>query len=275
MAPIKFEEQIKDKLEQRTLTPSAEAWSKLSQQLDAEEKRNKKLSFWWFGIAASIAALVFVSVSYFNNGTESTVDEIIVKEEIKDVISPKAEDAILKNENANQENQLVVSEKNEEVEDDTETPKKEKLQPRITVEEQRKQNQLVQKPADKKENRAVAKVEKQKLPELDKLELKKSSVDDLLHTPEVEFNSVIAVLQDSKSENKNTVTDQQIDSLLKVANRELFMDKTIKKKTNVVNAEALLQDVEEAMGESFRTRIYKTLKGGYEEVKTRVAKRND
>ena len=66
-----------------------------------------------------------------------------VKEEIKDVISPKAEDAIQKSENTNPENQLVVTEKNEEVEDNSDTSKKEKLQPRITAKEQRKQNLLL------------------------------------------------------------------------------------------------------------------------------------
>ena len=29
MAPIKFEEQIKDKLEKRSLSPSSDSWSKL------------------------------------------------------------------------------------------------------------------------------------------------------------------------------------------------------------------------------------------------------
>ena len=46
MAPIKFEENIKDKLEKRTVMPSEASWSKLSQRLDGEEKRNKRSSFW-------------------------------------------------------------------------------------------------------------------------------------------------------------------------------------------------------------------------------------
>ena len=41
MAPIKFEENIKDKLEKRTLTPSSESWSKLSERLDAEDNSSK------------------------------------------------------------------------------------------------------------------------------------------------------------------------------------------------------------------------------------------
>ncbi|TCK67448.1 hypothetical protein DFQ05_1224 [Winogradskyella wandonensis] len=275
MAPIKFEEQIKDKLEQRTLTPSTDAWSKLSQQLDAEDKRNKRKSFWWFGIAASVAALVFLSISFFNNEDENSLNDIIVKDKIKETISSQPEGIFQNETNDNSENQLVITEQKETLEHKSETTKKEKLQQSLAVTDQRKQNQLLQKVSAKKENSAVAKAEKQKLLELDKIKLKKSSAEDLIQTPKVEFNSVADVLQEVKSSNKTTVTDQQIDSLLKVANRELLMDKTIKKKTNIVNADALLQDVEEAMGQSFRTRIYETLKGGYEEVKTRVAQRND
>ena len=39
MAPIKFEEKIKDKLEQRHLKPSADAWDRLSEKLDAVKNR--------------------------------------------------------------------------------------------------------------------------------------------------------------------------------------------------------------------------------------------
>ena len=42
MAPIKFEEQLKDKLEKRTMSPSAESWAKLSDRLDAEDQKNKR-----------------------------------------------------------------------------------------------------------------------------------------------------------------------------------------------------------------------------------------
>jgi len=34
MAPIKFEEDIRDKLEKRQLKPSSNAWKKLSDRLD-------------------------------------------------------------------------------------------------------------------------------------------------------------------------------------------------------------------------------------------------
>ena len=45
MAPIKFEENIKDKLDKRTIQPSTEAWVKLSSRLDAQEQNTSKSRF--------------------------------------------------------------------------------------------------------------------------------------------------------------------------------------------------------------------------------------
>ena len=39
MAPIKFEDNIKDKLENRRLKPSLDAWDSLSKRLDNQDKR--------------------------------------------------------------------------------------------------------------------------------------------------------------------------------------------------------------------------------------------
>ena len=91
----------------------------------------------------------------------------------------------------------------------------------------------------------------------------------------IEFNSVVAQLQDSKSRANNTVSNSQIDSLLKAASRDLFKDKNLKNNARVVNAKTLLQDVEEDLGQSFRTRIFESLKGNYKRVKTAVAQRNN
>ncbi|WP_299117621.1 hypothetical protein [uncultured Winogradskyella sp.] len=270
MAPIKFEEQIKDKLEQRTVTPSAEAWSKLSEQLDADDKRSKKASFWWFGIAASIAALVFVSISYFGQQDETSIDNTIVEDKIKNAIQPKAEEKIIDTDKTVTED-IVATEKDNTikgVETQTEAPK-------TVIKEKVNQVKTINKVIPKSVTNDMAKVEKQAPQRTDNLELIKTPQDLMTPKLKVELNSVASVIQEVKSKNKSTVTDQQIDSLLKVANRELLMDKAIKKSSNVVNADALLQDVEEAMGQSFRTRIYETLKDNYKKVRTAVAERNN
>ena len=82
MAPIKFEENIKDKLEKRTLSPSSEGWSKLSERLDAEDNKSKKPLFWWISIAAGILIMIAVSIPFFSTPDSEIVLPQIVDEEL-------------------------------------------------------------------------------------------------------------------------------------------------------------------------------------------------
>jgi len=253
MAPIKFEEQIKDKLEKRTVAPSPEAWSKLSQQLDAEDKRNKKSTFWWFGVAASIAALIFVTLTYFGNSTDTETKDIIVKEDIKELVEPTKTEELVTNDNKSVEESIAQT-----------APEKEEPKPRV---------QALKKV--KKQNNAVARVKPEVVIPVDRTDLEKQAKEDLTNIEAVEFNAVAKVIKEAKTQKELKVTDQQIDSLLKEANRELLIDRALKSKSNIVDADALLQDVEEEMGQSFRTRIYETLKDSYKSVKSAVARRNN
>ena len=96
MAPIKFEENLKDKLEKRTLSPTSESWSKLSERLDAEEKKSKNPIFWWLSIAAGLIIMIAVSVHFFksnytNNTLPKMVDEDPKTEQLDDE-TPKIND---------------------------------------------------------------------------------------------------------------------------------------------------------------------------------------
>ena len=72
MAPIKFEDNIREKLEGRELEPSKDAWNKLSEQLDSnsEKKTNKVM---WFAIAASLIGIL-IAVSVFNSRNNKSVE---------------------------------------------------------------------------------------------------------------------------------------------------------------------------------------------------------
>ncbi len=65
MAPIKFEEHIKDKLEKRRIEPSDKAWSKLSEKLDEHEGKSNNKMFWWLGIAASLVGVFLITTLIF------------------------------------------------------------------------------------------------------------------------------------------------------------------------------------------------------------------
>lgn len=75
-----FEQQAKEKLSNREITPSAQAWDRLDAMLSIQEKPKKKIN-WWY-VAASVTGLLLVGTLFFNTSKESNVimpsQEIVV-----------------------------------------------------------------------------------------------------------------------------------------------------------------------------------------------------
>ena len=71
MAPIKFEENLRDKLEARSLQPSVDSWSKLSKRLDKEEKSVRKPWFGWLSIAAGLIIFLAIAIQVFGSKTNN------------------------------------------------------------------------------------------------------------------------------------------------------------------------------------------------------------
>lgn len=66
MEPNKLDLEIKQKLESRTIQPSAEAWGRLDAMLDATEKINNKRNYNWIYIAASFIGFLIICTVFFN-----------------------------------------------------------------------------------------------------------------------------------------------------------------------------------------------------------------
>ena len=90
MAPIKFEEHIKEQLEERRISASAASWEKLSARLDENENRQKSNKKWWLGIAALL--VIAISVGGFMLKSENGT----IEEQIVDTPSEKTSEEILK-----------------------------------------------------------------------------------------------------------------------------------------------------------------------------------
>ncbi|WP_300979070.1 hypothetical protein [Flavobacterium sp.] len=75
-----FEQQAKEKLFNREIAPSAQAWDRLDAMLSVQEKPKKKMT-WWY-VAASVTGLLLVGTLFFNTSKESNVitpsQEIVV-----------------------------------------------------------------------------------------------------------------------------------------------------------------------------------------------------
>ena len=265
MAPIKFEEQFKEKLEKRTLQPSNDVWNKLSDKLDIQEERKTNKGYWWLGVAATVVGVMLAITFMFKNNPEQPIEPTIVDtikieeslpEQEKVAVTDKAEDNI---ETRKQEQQTK-----------TETNKKPSTikqtnQPILKQKLQEEQKKLI--PTSLDEAVAQNKTVNDKKVEIDK------NLEGLTFETQ-KVNEVVAkVIELQKS--KSTVTDDEIDALLNKAQQEITMKKLYDEATNTVDADALLRDVEFDLDQSFRDKVFKALKNSYESVKTAVAQRNN
>ena len=246
MAPIKFEENIKEKLEERTLQPSSQAWSTLSEKLVEDTNKSSNKIFWWLGIAASFIGIFLVVNTFLKTSETSNLTPVLVETEAQevevfesenDIVTPETSIAI----ESSNVTEIMASEKNT-------NPKKIKNEAVIVNKNQVKNNSLAQ-----LENTEESE------------EVLNNSISE---TPSFEIK--VANLETQDKINK---TETNIDSLLSKAQQHIAEKSQVK--TYSIDANALLQDVEEDLDESFRAKVFETVKTNYKRVKTAVAHRND
>lgn len=246
MAPIKFENEIKDKLSTRKIKPSGNAWEQISSKLETPSN-NKRKGVVWYAVAASFIGLIVVSVLFFNSN--NVLDNGI---EIVDV--PK--------ENEIEKKQLDVI-----------APTKEKEDNYVIVEEVVPVKERVSKEAKielKDFGQEVVAVSSNKNTSLgnDNNQLKGS--EKIIDSKIAEVLAQVNLLEKENS----MLTDMEVDSLLRKAQTEILTDK-IFMENQKVDAMALLTEVEGELDQTFRDQIFESLKSGFIKVRTAVADRNN
>lgn len=250
MAPIKFEENIKEKLEQRRIPPSAQAWEQISSQLSSKTPPKKK-AFGWYAIAASIVGLLVITLVLLNTGNESAIEgKPIVNTPSNEKVEAieKQKKPLLKE--FNQEGSLeqgTASNTNSDKKSPTEDVK---ITSKNSMEGALANQEAVQ-------------------PNLEQ-ETKTNVAMDLLIQQQV--NLVVAQV-DSLERQNTAVTDAEIELLLRNAQEEILTQK-IFKSSNKVDAMALLDQAETELDLSVRDQLFEALKTGYLKVRTAVADRN-
>lgn len=256
MAPIKFEENIKEKLEQRSLQPSADAWQSLEQKLNAAHKKRHKNKFWWFGIAASVIGVLIIIQQFTSFDSTNQVTPTVISESEDNILNNAIESLLII-----EETQQVVQEQSED------TPLTQKLNTTSsnkTVHEKHKVKQqspikvsVIAKSEDTPSHLQVAKVSKEDV------------VVSLTNISDASPNDVneIAASETGVSE---------IEALLNAATKDIQLsdqNKTIN--TVSIDANTLLEDVETEMPPSLRGQLFKTIEKNFKTVKTAVATRNE
>ncbi|WP_179339730.1 hypothetical protein [Winogradskyella ludwigii] len=264
MAPIKFEENIKDKLEKRTLTPSSESWSKLSDRLDAEDNKTKKPIYWWLSIAAGLIIMIAISVQFFNTDeSENTLPQVVEENVIEEQLNDK-------NLEFNQKESIeVVNEDNSVIEEEL---KKETL-PKTKASKIIDYKKVINKKSEPKTQLAEQGKSVDETITINKEEALNNEVENLLQ--EAKLKTAVAEAITNIKLKEPSVSDQEIDSLLKIASKELFKQNLEIESLRTVDANSLLMSVEDEMGQSFRSKVFEALKDSYGTVKTAVANRNN
>ncbi|VAV84910.1 hypothetical protein MNBD_BACTEROID02-1525 [hydrothermal vent metagenome] len=261
MAPIKFENDLKNKLDQRKLQPSADAWKNLQERLDINQNKTNNKGYWWFAIAASFVGILIISSIFFNKNQNDTIEPIVVDTEQQQM--PKANEKFV----------LPIKKETEIVFESPKTKKDEPVTKKLLTykaSESNHQLQQKQKALIKDETKAiVAQTEiKRDNKETAVKPMEKLSFED------IKIQEIVAQVEALKKVN-NIVSDAEINALLDQAQKEIALHKLYNETTKKVDANALLEDVEADLEQSFRERAFKAIKSGYKYVKTAVAERNN
>ena len=88
MEPNKLDLEIKQKLDARTIQPSALAWDRLSAKLDSAEKTKVKRNYKWIFIAASFVGFLLIGTVFFTVFDTKIIDKnlpVVVLEQKMDM----------------------------------------------------------------------------------------------------------------------------------------------------------------------------------------------
>lgn len=266
MEANKIDKNIQEKFLNRTFTPSASAWERLSVQLDEQPKQKKFDWFYYTKIAASIVLLFTVSVYFFSDQLKekSPKEEIVISPSNKKNNEKKNEqlinevaipDALVKNQEVFVKKQIINS------------PVIASSKKILSTKKSKVKSQLTEAiiTTNIKEDRKVSRTKEKYIPEKivspDSKNSIKINADDLLyavtHTPK-EVKAYYAKYNTNR------------EDVLKAIKNEL-------KKSNIkVNPNTILAEVERNIDdEFFENTFMKSLKRRVSDIALVIANRNN
>ncbi|WP_028284348.1 hypothetical protein [Olleya marilimosa] len=239
MAPNKFEKQLKDTLERRTIAPSKIAWSQLDTQLDVQ-KNKQKFPFWWFSIAATFLG-VFLAIFVFNDKQDPI--NVVIEDVKNEILLPSEINQINKQ---NKVTKIITS-------------------PELVVD----------KVNVKPKNKAVTNKNKATI---QSVQAEKSNVVLVVNDKiKLEDKATIASATNSEKPIDKTSQTTTITSEADLLLKEAYSDVQDNYNTYIpekIDANSLLEDVEMKSEKSLKNRLFHAVKSGYETLKTTVAERD-
>ncbi|MGD1945322.1 MAG: hypothetical protein ACFB0A_03380 [Croceivirga sp.] len=242
----RLEEHIKNKLQNREITPSSNAWRKISQELKNNEVSSRKRKINWWAIAAGIMGFILLSVGFFStkDNFETPNETIVVQQE-------------------RNKKETLRDVEHDDIDVLIERPKVEWDQEMIAEQEKNKESSIVENNDIKLTETSISKEE---------VILKDTKeVTDLVIANKVEE---VWAKVNSMQNNSITVSDEEIDSLLMAAQREILAQKAFEENGRI-DAMALLNEVEQELYNDQQNPLFLKLKEGFFKLRTAVADRNN
>ncbi len=239
MQTTNFDNNIKERLEERTLEPSSKSWEQLRSKLDKKDKKATPM-YWWLTIAASFLGGILLMTVFFNS-KETSTDSLV----IQDTINVTPEKTL---------NPLVDTNPNGKVTgEETTSPSIVESQGKKTL--QRPNTNLSI--AKQNTTNDLEETSEEKTPSFAQQESQEEKV----------INEIIANLNPEVG-----VSDDEIDALLNEAFANISKENI--QSDPVITSSDLLDDVEGEIEESFRERVFEILKEGLQLSREAVANRN-
>ncbi len=257
MAPFNLENNIREKLENRELKPSPDAWKKLESQLDRKQPKRKSTT--WYYIAASIVGLLIAVPVFINQNTSEVENSFVVEnDQPKDVIQKETETFQESN------NPSEVGNVSKKMKTENEPKQKKELKP-VPVQ---KESEI-----DKKIKKSEALATSQEI--RNSIDSEKPVQDPNIEENEI-FNAkvdeVVASIKTLHKENKE-VTAEEVETLLNNARRDIQTQRILN--SPKISASELLEEVEWELEKSFRDKVFDAFGDGFQKLKTAISQRND
>lgn len=244
MTQNNWDEKLKESMERRMLQPSSTSWDKLAERLEDEKRRKRKKYLSAISIAASVVGLFLaVNVMLLNDDVEVGEQKIV-----KSPVVNNSDETY----NGGTKSQLETSKETPKNPISNSIAKKSEIDTYVI-----KETQSVVKSSTLSEDKNLTELS--------------HSVDK---TDFVEDSFQVADNTQNIEEQQYGVSENETENLLKIAQREIAFS-AIQERHNNVDAHALLREVETDLEQSFREKIFESLKSGYQTVKTAVVKRNN
>ena len=238
MEPNKLDLEIKQKLDARTIQPSAEAWDRLNTKLDVVEKTKVKRNYKWIFIAASFVGFLLIGTVFF-----TVFDTKIIDKNLPVVVLEQKMD-------------MKTSEEPE--------VNNESILPKLVQNKMLKESKVVTNNSIKKQSKQLSKKE-------DAVSIINQSKENNAIVNSAENSNYQVV-----SKNRYISAEKLLAEVSNAKSEANTSIKTIERTRNgiAVNPNSLLSNAEAELNQSFRETALEKLNKNYNAIKTVLVNRN-